>query len=273
MTKNFRYNVAGHVFEVIMPDGFSEAEYLTPYIPFVCKEDCDPLFRLKVSLSDDLASERKGVVRNCLNDEPPYFWIFDQDGCFSFAFSYFKSHPDCLLFPSEDYSVNTLYVPSVNADRLMSFAVSNALMLLYAFKTNPFDTLLVHASVVGYDGGAYMFLGRSGTGKSTHSRLWLENIEGTYLLNDDNPVIRFIDGEVMAYGSPWSGKTPCYRNESLPISGPGKQDRKADAVTGLCLTPSCVFMHEMGQTVDRQASCNCGKSDWRGRLLASGVSS
>jgi len=77
--------------------------------------------------------------------------------------------------------------------------------------------LMVHASVVAYEGGAYMFLGRSGTGKSTHSSMWLKNISGTMLLNDDNPVIRVIGEDVFIYGTPWSGKTPCYKNESFPL--------------------------------------------------------
>ena len=114
-------------------------------------------------------------------------------------------------------SDNVVYVPSAYASRLAEFALSNAMMLLYTFRTNPYDTLMVHASVISHRGGAYMFLGRSGTGKSTHSRLWLENIEDAVLLNDDNPVIRMINGEAIIYGTPWSGKTPCYKNESLPL--------------------------------------------------------
>jgi hypothetical protein len=62
-----------------------------------------------------------------------------------------------------------------------------------------------------------MFLGESGTGKSTHTRLWRENIEGATLLNDDSPFIGIRDGKVVAYGSPWSGKTPCYKAESYPL--------------------------------------------------------
>ena len=57
---------------------------------------------------------------------------------------------------------------------------------------------------------------RSGTGKSTHSSLWLKHIPGTELLNDDNPVLRVVDGEVRVYGSPWSGKTPCYKALDVP---------------------------------------------------------
>ncbi len=55
---------------------------------------------------------------------------------------------------------------------------------------------------------AVMFLGESGTGKSTHSRMWLENIEGSTLLNDDAPAVRISADGTTAYGTPWSGKTP-----------------------------------------------------------------
>jgi hypothetical protein len=59
----------------------------------------------------------------------------------------------------------------------------------------------------------YLFLGHSGTGKSTHARQWLQAFPNAWLLNDDNPILRVMDnGEVRVYGSPWSGKTPCYKN-------------------------------------------------------------
>ena len=67
-------------------------------------------------------------------------------------------------------------------------------------------------------GKAFFFLARSGTGKSTHSSLWLEHVPGTELMNDDNPIVRvWPDGRIIAYGSPWSGKTPCYRNVEAPV--------------------------------------------------------
>ena len=75
----------------------------------------------------------------------------------------------------------------------------------------------VHSSTIVHGGQAVMFLGESGTGKSTHTRLWRENIEGATLLNDDSPFIGIVNGKVMVYGSPWSGKTPCYKDESYPL--------------------------------------------------------
>ena len=105
----------------------------------------------------------------------------------------------------------------IHNPRQGAFAVNNALMLLFAFNTAPFGALEMHASVVTKDGRGYLFLGRSGTGKSTHSSLWLKHIPGTELLNDDNPVLRLeADGSARVYGTPWSGKTPCYRNLSVP---------------------------------------------------------
>ena len=80
------------------------------------------------------------------------------------------------------------------------------------------QAIAIHSSVISLNGGAVLFLGESGTGKSTHTRLWREHIPGAELLNDDSPIIRATDSEALVHGSPWSGKTPCYRNESCPIA-------------------------------------------------------
>lgn len=212
---SFKYSVAGHSFRLVLPESFPSCSWLSPYEPFRCEDDGrSSLFTLKLESVDSLADVLKGELVEIFNDEAPYLWVFREDDRYIFAFSYGRNHPDCILVASDDYREAVIYIDKV---RYAEFAVSNAAMLLYAFRTLPHDTLLVHASVVKCDGCGYMFLGRSGTGKSTHSRLWLESVEGTSLLNDDNPVIRIIGGEVHVFGSPWSGKTPCYINEELPL--------------------------------------------------------
>ena len=97
--------------------------------------------------------------------------------------------------------------------RLLRFAmwIGYGLMML------KHDTLAIHSSCIVYKDKAVLFLGESGTGKSTHTRLWREHIEGAMLLNDDSPMIRVEDGKVWAYGSAWSGKTPCYKNERYEL--------------------------------------------------------
>jgi hypothetical protein len=62
-----------------------------------------------------------------------------------------------------------------------------------------------------------LFLGESGTGKSTHTEMWRRHIAGAWLLNDDSPFVRTMPEGVMACGSPWSGKTPCYRTAVVPL--------------------------------------------------------
>ena len=221
METSYKYTVAGHTFVITLPDGIERDEYLSAYTPFTAEENApDPIFSLKVCLTDSIKEVAEGKVKEIFNDEPPYFWLFedlkDPQEWF-FGFSYSKNHPDCIVRVTPNFSEGRVYLKRANAEHLMEFAISNAMMLLYTFRTCPHDTLLVHASVIENDRGGYMFLGKSGTGKSTHSRLWLENIEGSTLLNDDNPIIRIIDGEAYIYGSPWSGKTPCYINRRLPL--------------------------------------------------------
>lgn len=104
-------------------------------------------------------------------------------------------------------------------DRFAKTALSSMLRIVFAQAILPHGAISVHASVVVNDGKGFLFMGKSGTGKSTHSRLWLNHIEGSWLLNDDNPIVRVTGEDVVVYGSPWSGKTHCYRNESAPVAG------------------------------------------------------
>ena len=213
-----KYMVAGHVFGISLPEGMSAQQLLKPYEPFCVNAASQALFTLRLELVGHLKSVVPGTVLRCLNDEPPYFWIFEEeDGSYSFGFSYTKSHPDCLLKISSPSGESVVYVSNEGGDRMAEFAISNSVMLLYTFFTAPYDTMMVHASVIEHNGQGYMFLGKSGTGKSTHSRLWLNYIEDTELLNDDNPVIRVFDSGAVVYGTPWSGKTPCYKNMQVPL--------------------------------------------------------
>lgn len=99
------------------------------------------------------------------------------------------------------------------------FGLDNSIMIAFAFATSYHDTLLMHSSVCVKDGKAFLFQGKSGTGKSTHCELWLKYIAGTERINDDNPVVRVLNDETWVFGSPWSGKTPIYKNVGYPVGG------------------------------------------------------
>ena len=80
--------------------------------------------------------------------------------------------------------------------------------------------LLLHGSTVAVDGRAYLFTARSGTGKSTHTRLWMQQFAGRALMvNDDKPFLQITDTGVLAHGSPWSGKHGLDSNISVPLAG------------------------------------------------------
>ena len=70
-----------------------------------------------------------------------------------------------------------------------------------------YDTVLFHGSCVAVDGAGYLFTAKSGTGKSTHTRLWRELLgDRAIMINDDKPLIRISDSGAIIYGTPWDGK-------------------------------------------------------------------
>lgn len=129
----------------------------------------------------------------------------------------------CLLQTNKDFSdcrcaLNGSY-------NMRCFGLNNALMLVFAFAGSKIQTVLIHASLVRQNGNGYAFIAKSGTGKSTQVSMWLRYLKGCDLMNDDNPIIRIVDGKAYVYGSPWSGKTPCYRNVKASLGAITRIDR------------------------------------------------
>lgn len=82
-----------------------------------------------------------------------------------------------------------------------------------------FEGMMLHSSAVVYDGKAYLFSANCGTGKSTHTNLWTQVFDGAFIINDDKPAIRFIDGDFYVYGTPFSGKCDLSRNTRAKLAG------------------------------------------------------
>jgi len=81
-----------------------------------------------------------------------------------------------------------------------------------------YNVLLFHSSVIAVDGRAYIFTAPSHTGKTTHTRLWLELLPQAHVLNGDKPFLKVdADGRVWACGTPWQGKEHYGVNEVLPL--------------------------------------------------------
>ena len=87
-----------------------------------------------------------------------------------------------------------------------------------AEKMPEYDTILVHGSCVAVDGKGYLFTAKSGTGKSTHTRLWRQELgERAVMVNDDKPLIRISENGLVIYGTPWDGKHRLSNNIAVPL--------------------------------------------------------
>ena len=81
-----------------------------------------------------------------------------------------------------------------------------------------FGGMMLHSSAVVLDGEAYLFSAPSGTGKSTHTSLWLQHFgDRAFILNDDKPAIRVTDNGIFVYGTPFSGKNDISENTGVPL--------------------------------------------------------
>ncbi|WP_456081899.1 hypothetical protein [Mediterraneibacter sp.] len=82
------------------------------------------------------------------------------------------------------------------------------------------DCVLFHCSAVAVDGKAYLFAAKSGTGKSTHTRMWRKHFgERAVMINDDKPLLQVKENEIYVCGTPWCGKHGLQTNEKAPVQG------------------------------------------------------
>ena len=207
----YYYQVAGHAFSVEFPEGMTIIDEMGQYAPFSIPSAEHVVFSVRVVGKDDFPVVSQLTVEMNQDDDGSQILAGRADGRPYFEFQLWGK---CAARMLTDDHYKEAIVTLVDEPL---FGINNALMVMFALSTSCLQTALFHSSVVSCDGYGYMFLGKSGTGKSTHSGLWLKHIDGTKLMNDDNPVVRYMPDGFYVFGSPWSGKTPCYRNISYPI--------------------------------------------------------
>lgn len=219
------FRIADHVLKVSFFSDFSLLDYL-------------PSFKSFLVNTEDLNAVEKPIIEVVVSfDRVPFFgedllvhaessevWgdgfrFEESESFFITTMNNLLTNTRVVLVSSKDFSESTIYLSdAIEEDFLL---ISWALMVVFGQGVLLYKTLMIHASVVEKNNeDAYAFLGKSGTGKSTHSQLWLKYLNGFSLLNDDNPAIRVFEEEkVVIYGTPWSGKTACYRSVKVPLKG------------------------------------------------------
>ncbi len=211
------FKIAEHIFSLSIPQRYDKM--LAAYRPFECDSNDDVLYRVEVVETITCKVTKSLLVDAPLSDEGMVqVNVYETTE----GLLYNIIMPRSSVVNAQLHIVGDVATISLNEEcgyLFASSAFTNAMILSYITYTIPHKTLLVHASAILKDGRAHLFIGKSGTGKSTHTRMWRESFPDAELLNDDHPVVRcHQSGEVIAYGSPWSGKTPCYRNLSAPLA-------------------------------------------------------
>ena len=211
---------------IVFADSEKNSIKLLPsFAPFSTKAFKEDLF-FQLTVDDQLRpvpKEERKHIRNFDTGNGDTIVDKLEDGGYQYIIKDIKGADCCLLITNKDFSdcrcaLNGNY-------NMRSFGLNNALMLIFAFAGAHKQTLLIHASLVRNNNFGYAFIAKSGTGKSTQVSMWLRHIAGSDLMNDDNPIIRCIDNEFWIFGSPWSGKTPCYRNIKARLGAITRIDR------------------------------------------------
>ena len=217
--KNFSdltFHVADFDFRILFPEGTDGRKFLPSYAPFFLRKGSDNLlFHLNVDESISLLAEGEEIGQFDAGGNNHGVYLLP-DGGYKIIISNPNGEEACAMRTNNDFTRCEVTLYGDDANR--SFGLNNAVMITYAFAGARHGLLLMHSSVTINSGRGFLFLGTSGTGKSTHSDLWVRYIEGSEILNDDNPAVRLHDdGSVTVSGTPWSGKRNYYRQLTLPL--------------------------------------------------------
>ncbi len=250
MLTDYYYKVGGLTFRLTLPDSLEVDKLLPSFLPFRSEKDDSLLFSMTVN---DTRHDHNVDDYKLLDES-------DND------MGHLRLYKGSMGYRVELSYISTAFTHTMQCDGLFSTAqadidfddcyagqiLNSLLRTTYSQAVLRYEGLSVHASTIVFQGQAFLFMGKSGTGKSTHARQWLSAFPGSQLLNDDNPIVRIIDGIPIVYGSPWSGKTPCYRNLQYPIAGIVRLEQapcnvfeeKTDIEAFTIILPGCSFVRQ-----------------------------
>lgn len=148
--------------------------------------------------------ENREFLKDYLSDREPLFAV--------------EPTPDDLERMQADFERMDEVEGNPKFRRSDSLLENTAIHTLLAENLVQYNVLLMHGSALCMDGQAYIFTAPSGTGKSTHARLWREAFgDRVWMINDDKPMLKITETGVTVYGTPWDGKHHLSRNASAPL--------------------------------------------------------
>lgn len=226
------------------------------YTPFICSSIENNPLASKVAIDSIKVADRRKCYQGSVIDSTKEVCIYKVGDDYSSYYVTLESkNKDELyeLYASPVWDKITLS-ENCTSHACPSSVIDIFMMLIFIYSSLYHHVVLLHASCIKYGEQGIAFIGCSGAGKSTHSRLWLKYIPGTKLLNDDQPAVRvFENGKVVIYGTPWSGKTQCYLFDKATLRGIVRM-KQAPNNKLISLSPVLLFKELL-------SSCSMIKSD------------
>lgn len=224
----YYFRIAGLYVKIIfLPSQRNSVSLIPSFQPFACKEVADSDLFFQIDVDDNLRpvpKDQRSLIRDFDTGNGNIIVYQLTDGGYQYVIKDINGYSCALLITNKNF-VHCHCALNGNYD-MRSFGLNSVLMLAFAFAGASRSVLLIHASLVRHRGWGYPFIAKSGTGKSTQVSSWLRYIPNCDLMNDDNPILRILDdGKPYIFGSPWSGKTPCYRNVMAPLGAVTRIDR------------------------------------------------
>jgi len=239
LNKQATYNVkiADIYFKI---DSFHDAYVSEMFENYTVSECREPCIKVKCELSDIPLCEPEGMK---LTEHSESNWYLRNDGVY--CLSFYDGENECIC-------ANMYYDNSLSEARVEMYDVKNIYgvdteFFLYNILERVFRIALVfnggfaiHASSIVHEDFGIAFSAESGTGKSTHTGLWIKNYPGTYILNDDAPALRLKDGKWYMYGTPWAGTTGINVNVGVPVKALVFLERSEHNTIRDCSTPESI---------------------------------
>ncbi len=153
--------------------------------------------------------------------------------------------PDFSVTVSEENIDREIEVSEFNPAR--GYAECICVYREIAKKLPLYQRMIFHGAVITHQGKGYLFTAPSGTGKTTHIRLWQQYLDGVEIVNGDKPILHIENGKPVAYATPYAGKEHYQNHGSTPIDAiclihRGKENRIRRVASGEILTE---LMHQV----------------------------